>query len=111
MSAHQPAGSHAIRVGACLSLTGRHARFGTQAARGLEAWRKLDGAAALIIEDDESSPHRVERVLPRVAGRCDVLLGPYSTQLMRTEPTCSCGITAVPGMTLRAHIRATSSLC
>jgi hypothetical protein len=36
-----------------------------------------------VIEDDESSPRQLETVLPRVAGRCDVLLGPYSTQLMR----------------------------
>jgi hypothetical protein len=73
-----------LRVGACLSLSGRYARFGTQAARGIEAWRRLDGAAELVIEDDESSPQQLERTLPGVAGRCDVLLGPYSTQLMRT---------------------------
>lgn len=72
-----------VRVGACLSLTGRYARFGTQAARGLEAWRSLDGAAELIIEDDQSSPRTLESALPRVAARCDVLLGPYSTQLMK----------------------------
>lgn len=72
-----------IRVGACLSLTGRFARFGAQAARGLEAWRSLDGAAELVIEDDESSPRALECMLPWVARRCDVLLGPYSTQLMR----------------------------
>jgi hypothetical protein len=78
-------------VGACLSLTGRYARFGTQAARGLEAWRKLDGKATLVIEDDQSSPHHLERVLPRVAGRCDVLLGPYSTQLMRTAGKVAAG--------------------
>jgi ABC-type branched-subunit amino acid transport system substrate-binding protein len=69
-------------VGACLSLTGRFARFGIQAARGLKAWRAL-ASAVLVIEDDESSPRRLETVLPQVAERCDVLLGPYSTQLMR----------------------------
>lgn len=73
-----------VRVGACLSLTGRYARFGTQAARGLEAWRSLDGAADLIVEDDRSDPRSLESALRRVAPRCDVLLGPYSTQLMRT---------------------------
>src|SRR5260370_20222987 len=72
-----------IRVGACLSLTGRFSRFGTQAVRGLDAWRSLDGAAELVITDDESSPRMLESVLPGIAKRCDVLLGPYSTQLMR----------------------------
>jgi hypothetical protein len=43
----------------------------------------LAGGAVLVIEDDESSPRRLAAVLPRVAGQCDVLLGPYSTQLMR----------------------------
>lgn len=84
MSAAQAASRRVVRVGACLSLTGRYARFGTQAARGLETWRSLDGAAELIIEDDQSSPRSLESELRRVATRCDVLLGPYSTQLMRT---------------------------
>src|SRR5271167_4877898 len=72
-----------LRVGACLSLTGRFARFGTQAAVGLAAWQALTDGVVLVIEDDESSPHQLEAVLPAVAERCDVLLGPYSTQLMR----------------------------
>ncbi len=55
-----------------------------QAARGLQAWCRLDGKAELVIEDDESSPRQLENVLPGVAEQCDVLLGPYSTQLMRT---------------------------
>jgi ABC-type branched-subunit amino acid transport system substrate-binding protein len=73
-----------LRVGACLSLTGRFGRFGVQAAKGLEAWRSLDGAIELVIEDDLSEPRMVETALGRVARRCDVLLGPYSTHLMRT---------------------------
>jgi ABC-type branched-subunit amino acid transport system substrate-binding protein len=70
-------------MGACLSLSGRFARFGVQAAQGLKAWRSLDGAVELVIADDESSPSTLESVLPGVARRCDVLLGPYSTLLMR----------------------------
>src|ERR1700722_13610992 len=85
MSPAQPATSRRpVRVGACLSLTGRYGRFGTQAALGLEAWRSLDGSAELVIEDDQGSPRRLEDTLPRVARQCDVVLGPYSTQLMRT---------------------------
>lgn len=43
----------------------------------------MDGAVDLMIEDDESSPRTLEIALPRVASECDVLLGPYSTQLMK----------------------------
>jgi ABC-type branched-subunit amino acid transport system substrate-binding protein len=73
----------ALRIGACLSLSGRFARFGRQAACGLEAWRSLDGTANLVVEDDRSDPATLEVTLPRVARRCDILLGPYSTQLMK----------------------------
>jgi hypothetical protein len=72
-----------LRFGACLSLTGKFARFGRQAALGLEAWRSLDGGAELVVEDDRSDRHTLEAVLPRVAARSDILLGPYSTILMR----------------------------
>ncbi|MEO7195548.1 MAG: ABC transporter substrate-binding protein, partial [Pseudonocardiaceae bacterium] len=76
-------GFRGLRVGACLSLTGRYARCGRQAAAGLEAWRVLDGDAELVVEDDGSDPARVERCLRALASRCDLLLGPYSTRLMR----------------------------
>lgn len=76
-------GRPVLRLGVCLSLTGRFARFGVQAARGLEAWRGLDGGVEVVVEDDGSDPARVESCLRSVAGRCDLLLGPYSTQLMR----------------------------
>ena len=69
-------------MGACLSLSGRFARFGRQAAAGLDTWRSLTGAD-LIIEDDGSDRRQLEAVLPVVASQCDLLLGPYSTVLMR----------------------------
>jgi ABC-type branched-subunit amino acid transport system substrate-binding protein len=72
-----------LRVGACLSLSGRYARFGTQAAAGLGVWADLDGDADVVIEDDRSDPDAVEAALTTVASRSDVLLGPYSTQLVR----------------------------
>jgi branched-chain amino acid transport system substrate-binding protein len=81
MAQRAPAGR--LRVGACMSLSGRYARFGTQAARALDIWRTLDGAVDLVIEDDRSDRHALELALRRVAQTCDVLLGPYSTQLMR----------------------------
>lgn len=72
-----------LRIGACLSLSGRFAQFGRQAAQGLETWRSLDDAAEILVEDDCSDRRTLETALPGVAARCDLLLGPYSTQLMR----------------------------
>lgn len=72
-----------LRVGACLSLSGRFAPFGRQAARGLEVWAGLDGNIDVLIEDDASNVGQLQALLPGVAGRCDLVLGPYSTVLMR----------------------------
>lgn len=72
-----------LRIGACLSLSGRFARFGQQAARALEAWSSLSGTVDILVEDDRSDRPTLEAVLPGVAAQCDLLLGPYSTQLMR----------------------------
>ncbi len=73
-----------LRLGACLSLTGRYGRFGRQAAHGLRVWQQLSGdGVELEIEDDGSDPEAFAARFRRVASRCDVLLGPYSTQLMR----------------------------
>jgi ABC-type branched-subunit amino acid transport system substrate-binding protein len=76
-------GRNPLRVGACLSLSGRFSRFGRQAARALEAWASLDGGAQVLIEDDASDVSRLRAALPRVAAASDLLLGPYSTLLMR----------------------------
>jgi hypothetical protein len=75
--------SSRLRVGACLSLSGRFAPFGRQAARGLEVWAELDANADVLIEDDASEVGQLQALLPGVAARCDLLLGPYSTVLMR----------------------------
>ena len=73
-----------LRVGACLSLTGRYGRFGRQAAQGLQAWRRLVGDEVEVeIEDDGSDPGLFATRLWSMASRSDLLLGPYSTQLMR----------------------------
>lgn len=71
------------RLGACLSLTGKYSRFGSQAAHALRAWHALDGGVEILVEDDGSDPARVASILRALAGRCEVLLGPYFTQLMR----------------------------
>ena len=76
-------GSGRLRVGACLSLSDRYAQFGSQAARALQVWAELDGDAEVVIEDDRSDRETLQALLPKVAAGCDVLLGPYSTQLAR----------------------------
>jgi hypothetical protein len=71
-------------VGGCLSLSGRYGRFGRQAADGLRAWQALrSDDVELRIEDDHSDPDRIAPGLRQLAMQCDLLLGPYSTQLMR----------------------------
>jgi ABC-type branched-subunit amino acid transport system substrate-binding protein len=75
--------SSRLRIGACLSLSGRYAQFGRQAAQGLRTWQSLHRGADLLIEDDRSDRNVLEVALPSVATRCDILLGPYSTQLAR----------------------------
>jgi ABC-type branched-subunit amino acid transport system substrate-binding protein len=72
-----------LRVGVCLSLTGRYATFGAQAAHGLKSWATLDGGAEIVVIDDRSEPSQVAAALSELVNRCDLLLGPYSTQLMR----------------------------
>lgn len=72
-----------LRIGACLSLSGRFSRFGLQAAHALEVWASLDGAAQVFIEDDASDVSQLRAALPQVAAASDLLLGPYSTLLMR----------------------------
>jgi ABC-type branched-subunit amino acid transport system substrate-binding protein len=72
-----------LRLGAPLSLPGRHARFGKQAKEGLGIWQSFNEYVDLTIEDDQSDPEVLEEVLRRLAAHCDLLLGPYSTQLMR----------------------------
>jgi ABC-type branched-subunit amino acid transport system substrate-binding protein len=80
-----------LRIGACLSLTGKFGKFGQQAAQGLAAWRSLGTPADLVIEDDRSDRGTVEATLPGLASRCDLLLGPYSTALMRTAGKLAAG--------------------
>src|SRR3954467_6472583 len=73
-----------LRVGGVLSWPGRYGRFGRQAANGLRVWQQLAGEdVELVIEDDGSDPQQLADRFPSVASRCDLLLGPYSTQLTR----------------------------
>ncbi|MGQ0576998.1 MAG: ABC transporter substrate-binding protein [Pseudonocardia sp.] len=75
--------SRSPRIGAVLSLSGRFARFGRQAAAGLRAWARLAAEGDVVVVDDGSDPARVPDALRDLAARCDLLLGPYSTLLAR----------------------------
>lgn len=50
---------------------------------GLRAWHSLAQEVQLTVEDDGSDPGRLEAGIRGLARSCDLLLGPYSTQLMR----------------------------
>lgn len=71
-----------IRAGACLSLTGRFAPFGIQAANGLRLWADTT-AAELTVLDDQSEPAVLTERLSGLVREVDLLFGPYSTVLMR----------------------------
>lgn len=72
------------RIGVVLSLTGRFARFGRQAADALHLWNRMCGdGARLSVVDDGGDAARVAPALERLAATGDLVLGPYSTVLMR----------------------------
>lgn len=73
-----PAGLGGIRAAAALSLTGRYAIQGAQAAGGLRAW--ADGRGVdLRVEDDRSDPARTGRLYRGLRDRADLLFGPYGS--------------------------------
>ncbi|GAA4202431.1 hypothetical protein GCM10022252_58580 [Streptosporangium oxazolinicum] len=82
----------ALTIGACLSLSGKHARFGTQARLGLEIWHAANSAPDLVIQDDRSDPAVLRASLRGLSDRCDLLLGPYSTRLMRGAGDVAAGL-------------------
>lgn len=64
------------------------ARFGRQAAAGLHAWAALQpGDVELRIEDDRSDAAGIPRLISQLGSSCDVVLGPYSSALMRAAAT------------------------
>lgn len=71
-----------LRAGACLSLTGRFAQFGRQAADGLRLAADEFGLDLAVL-DDRSDPAVITELLPDLAARTDLLFGPYSTVLIR----------------------------
>jgi ABC-type branched-subunit amino acid transport system substrate-binding protein len=88
-----------VRLGVCLSLSGRYARFGAMAAAGLRTWAWMRPDTELRLEDDRSEPQLVRAALRRLAASCDLLLGPYSTVLTRE----ACALAAEERLLLWNH--------
>lgn len=70
-----------LRAGACLSLSGKFAPFGRQAANGLKLWADHAGAELTVLDDQSERGVLIER-LPGLASQVDLLFGPYSTKLI-----------------------------
>jgi ABC-type branched-subunit amino acid transport system substrate-binding protein len=78
-----------------LPLTGRHARQGEQARRGLELWRHRARGVDLHVLDDGSSPRSaVDNVRTLAREGTDILLGPYgrAAGLAVAAFTCDAGL-------------------
>lgn len=89
-----PAGLAGLRAAAALSLSGRYAGPGSQAAEGLGAWARARGVD-LRIEDDRSDPARTGALYGRLAGRCELLFGPYGSGPTRAAARVLAGSPAV----------------
>lgn len=71
-----------MRIGAPLALTGRDATMGRQAAAGIEAYARLRGARVEVV-DHASDAGRAAAAARELAGRVDLLLGPYGSGATR----------------------------
>lgn len=71
-----------ISAGATLPLSGPSGRFGRDAATALSAWSRSRGVR-LILVDCGDSPERAAAETARLAGRVDLLFGPYGSGLTR----------------------------
>lgn len=69
-------------LGVALPLSGRYAAQGAQAHAGLVLWARWAGAR-LVVEDDESRPERAASLYQELAGRCELVLGPYGSDSVR----------------------------
>lgn len=83
-----------MRLGAPLALSGRDAAMGRQAAAGLEAHARERGVEVEII-DHASDPARAAAAARDLAGRVDLLLGPYGSGATRAVAEALAGEEAV----------------
>ena len=71
-----------MHAAAALPLSGRYGPMAVDAAHGLRVWAEAHGVA-LTIEDCGEAPLDAARVALDLAGRADVLFGPYGSGAMR----------------------------
>lgn len=84
----------ALRAGAALPLTGRYGPLARQAAHGLTQWATQSGVALDIVDCGER-PEDAAGASQDLAGRTDVLFGPYGSGAMRAVATALAGSEAV----------------
>ena len=98
-----------LRLGACLSLTGRYGRFGRQAAHGLMAWQRLAGDGRRVGDRGRRERSRAVRGAVRARGLAlrpaagAVLDAADARGRQRRWPrsTACCGTRAARGTTCR----------
>jgi ABC-type branched-subunit amino acid transport system substrate-binding protein len=74
--------SPAITAALTLSLTGRYARQGTEAAEGIKLWAEAAGMRLTLVDDQGSREAALEAYRGWVDG-VDLLIGPYASGLVR----------------------------
>jgi ABC-type branched-subunit amino acid transport system substrate-binding protein len=79
-----------LRAAAALALSGRYAAPGRQSAAGLTAWARARGVRLEIL-DDRSDPSESARRYRALAGRADLLFGPYGSGPMRAAAEALAG--------------------
>jgi ABC-type branched-subunit amino acid transport system substrate-binding protein len=83
-----------LRAGAALPLTGRYARPAGDAAGGLRAWAEAAGARLEVIDAGED-PDDAGRATAALAGRVELLFGPYGSGATRAAAAALAGGRAV----------------
>jgi ABC-type branched-subunit amino acid transport system substrate-binding protein len=82
-----------VNAAATLSLTGRFARQGREAARGLALWADEAGVALTVVDDGGSRSAATRAYRGWLDAGVDLLLGPYGSGLVRAvaPPVCGAG--------------------
>src|SRR6266511_1074401 len=80
-----------VTAALAFSLTGPFARQGAEAAAGLELWAEEAGAGLTILDDGGSRPAALSAYAAWIHQGVDLLLGPYSSGLVRAVAPAVCG--------------------
>lgn len=80
-----------LRAAVTLSLTGDYAVQAHQARTGLDVWAEQDDVRLHVLDDAGSGPAALAAYRDFIAGDYDILLGPYSSGLVRRVGATVCG--------------------